>query len=250
MVGQALDIVDVSFQYPGQGAAVLDHVSVSAKPGELVALVGPSGCGKSTLLRLAAGLERPSQGAVYADGRVVGRPHPSRAVVFQDPTLLPWRTVRANVALGPQARGRQKEEAALVDEALGRVGLADFADAFPAQLSGGMAQRVALARALVGDPAVLLMDEPFGKLDALTRETMQDELLGLWQANKFTVLLVTHDVDEAVKLADRVVVFSPRPARTVGEFAATAPRPRAYGDPDWLRLRAQIRGALNAEGAR
>ena len=244
MVGQALDVVDVSFRYPGQGAGVLDHVSVSAKPGELVALVGPSGCGKSTLLRLVAGLERPSEGTVYADGRAIERPHPSRAVVFQDPTLLPWRDVRANVALGPQARGRLKEEAALVDEALRRVGLADFADAFPAQLSGGMAQRVALARALVGDPAVLLMDEPFGKLDALTRETMQDELLTLWQANGFTVLLVTHDVDEAVKLADRVVVFSPRPARAVGEFAVTAPRPRVYGDADWLRLRAQIRDAL------
>lgn len=244
MVGQALDVVDVSFRYPGQGAGVLDRVSVSAKPGELVALVGPSGCGKSTLLRLVAGLERPSEGTVYADGRTVERPHPSRAVVFQDPTLLPWRDVRANVALGPQARGRLKQEAGLVDAALRRVGLADFADAFPAQLSGGMAQRVALARALVGDPAALLMDEPFGKLDALTRETMQDELLSLWQANGFTVLLVTHDVDEAVKLADRVVVFSPRPARTVGEFAVTAPRPREYGDADWLRLRAQIRDAL------
>lgn len=246
----AVDIVEVShgFRTPsGAPLEVLDGVSFSAAPGEFLALVGPSGCGKSTLLRLASGLDRPLFGSVYIDGRSVAEPDPRRGLVFQDPTLLPWKTVRQNVALGPQARGRLQQEQEAVDDALELVGLADFADVWPAQLSGGMAQRAALARALVNRPEVLLFDEPLGKLDALTRRTMQSELLALWESQRFTALLVTHDVDEAIHLADRVLVFSPRPARIRLEVNVDIPRPRARDRPEFTELRQRILAVLDAD---
>ncbi|MFF2269116.1 ABC transporter ATP-binding protein [Cellulosimicrobium cellulans] len=229
--------------------AVLDDVTLDIPPGQLVALVGPSGCGKSTLLRLLAGLAQPSEGDVSVDGTVVTAPHPSRALVFQDPNLYPWRTVLDNVRLGPQARHRSRLDADRVAWALDLVGLTPFADALPATLSGGMAQRAALARALVNRPRVFLLDEPLGKLDALTRLTMQDELLRLWQAERFTALLVTHDVDEALRLADRVVVLSDRPAHVLADLTVDLDRPRDHAATDYLSLRREILHLLGQDAA-
>jgi NitT/TauT family transport system ATP-binding protein len=214
------------------------------EPGGFVALLGPSGCGKSTLLRLVAGLEPPDQGAIRVDGDLVEGPDPSRLLVFQDPTLYPWRTVRGNVALGLEARGVGRSRAALVDQALGLVGLTGFADVYPHQLSGGMAQRAALARALVNAPRLLLLDEPLGKLDALTRLAMQAEILRLWQEKRFTALLVTHDVEEALVLAERVIVLSDRPAAIRAELPVAAPYPRHRDDAEIVRLRREILGIL------
>jgi NitT/TauT family transport system ATP-binding protein len=225
------------FDTPKGALAVLDNVTLSVAPGEFVALLGPSGCGKSTLLRLVAGLEPATQGRLLQDGAPIERPDPSRVVVFQDPTLYPWRRVRANVALGLQARGVIKQERKRVDVELERVGLTEFADAFPHQLSGGMSQRVALARALVNDPRLLVLDEPLGKLDSLTRLAMQSELVDLWQRDRFSALLVTHDVEEALFLAQRVIVFSPRPARVAAELNVDLPYPRHRGDPAFAALR-------------
>jgi NitT/TauT family transport system ATP-binding protein len=186
------------FLLQGKVLPVLDEITFAAAPGEFVALLGSSGCGKSTLLRLVAGLDTPRRGRVLVDGSPVAGPDPSRVVVFQDPTLFPWRTVWGNVALSLQAQGRLRTEAARVDEVLTFVGLGPFARAYPHQLSGGMAQRAALARALVNDPRLLILDEPLGKLDSLTRLTMQGELTRLWQQRGCTVLMVTHDVEEAL----------------------------------------------------
>jgi len=198
---------------------VVDGFSSQFSTGELVALVGPSGCGKSTLLHLAAGLEKPTQGRILADGKPVQGPDPSRTLVFQEHALYPWLTLRDNVALAlefqktPKARAREAAR-----EWLARVGLSGFEDYYPHQVSGGMRQRAALARAFVAQPQTLLMDEPFGALDALTRLALQDVLRQLIAQENPTVLLVTHDVDEALFLADRIVVFSPRPARVLREF--------------------------------
>lgn len=247
--GAAIDVLGATqaFRTSGGDLLVLDDVTFSARPGEFVALVGPSGSGKSTLLRLLAGLDAPLFGEVYVDGRKVTGPDPRRALVFQDPTLLPWRTVRQNVATGPQARGRLAASQEVIDRALETVGLTDFARSWPSQLSGGMAQRTALARALVNDPSVLLLDEPLGKLDALTRRTLQGELLRLWEEHSYTALLVTHDVSEALVLADRVVVFSPRPARIRADIEVGLPRPRDQADPAFIALRERILTLLDAD---
>jgi NitT/TauT family transport system ATP-binding protein len=237
--GIALDFNDVSHGYTlkGQPLPVLNRVELHVRPGEFVALLGPSGCGKSTLLRLAAGLESPSAGSVIEDGTPIDGPNPSRVLVFQDPTLFPWRTVRRNVGLGLEAQGIADAGGRRVDGALRLVRLDGFADAFPHQLSGGMAQRAALARALVNEPRLLLLDEPLGRLDSLTRLAMQGEIVSLWQRAGYTVLLVTHDVEEALLLADRVVVLSERPARIVAELTIDRPHPRHRDDPDLVRLR-------------
>ncbi|HEY2875401.1 MAG TPA: ABC transporter ATP-binding protein [Reyranella sp.] len=237
--GAALDIngVDHGFVLHGEYLPVLSDVSLSAAPGEFVALLGPSGCGKSTLLRLVAGLDRPRQGSLRVDGVEVTGPDPSRVVVFQDPTLYPWRTVWHNASLGLETRGLLRQQRHRVDEALALVGLAPFAKAYPHQLSGGMAQRASLARALVNDPSLLILDEPLGKLDSLTRLAMQGELTRLWQARGFTVLMVTHDVEEALLLANRVIVFSDRPARIRADLAVDLPYPRHRDHPELLRLR-------------
>ncbi|MDR3300594.1 MAG: ABC transporter ATP-binding protein [Candidatus Accumulibacter sp.] len=219
---------------------VLEDVTLDIAPGEFVALLGPSGCGKSTLLRLVAGLEPATQGTITQDGAPIVRPDPSRIVVFQDPTLFPWRTVWDNVALGPQAQGTLKQGKARVDAALQKVGLEGFAKSWPHQLSGGMAQRAALARALVNDPKLLILDEPLGKLDSLTRIEMQGELVSLWQKNGFSVLLVTHDVEEALFLAQRVVIFSPRPAKIVTEITIDSPYPRHRDDPKLTGRRREV----------
>ncbi|WP_448953146.1 ABC transporter ATP-binding protein [Labrys neptuniae] len=241
-----LDISDVSHHFDLSGAAlpVLEGVDLKVEPGEFVALLGPSGCGKSTLLRLIAGLEAPVSGEILADGKAVTAPDPSRILVFQDPTLFPWLTVRKNVAAGLEARGVLARQRHRIGHALSLVGLEPFADAYPHQLSGGMAQRASLARALVHDPALLLLDEPLGKLDSLTRLTLQDELVALWRREGFTALLVTHDVEEALLLASRVIVFSDRPARIKAEFTVGKAYPRHRDDSDLVHLRREILAAL------
>jgi NitT/TauT family transport system ATP-binding protein len=248
-VGAALDIERVSHSFDIDGAElpVLDDVSLVVEPGEFVALLGPSGCGKSTLLRLIAGLDKPRSGVLREDEIRIKGPHPSRVVVFQDPTLFPWRSVWDNVALGLEAQGILKSQRQRVDAALDLVGLSAFRNAYPHQLSGGMAQRVALARALVNDPKVLVLDEPLGKLDSLTRITMQAELISLWQRKGFTTLLVTHDAEEALFLANRVVVLSDRPARIKADIAVERPYPRHRGDPYLADLRKQILGMLGLD---
>lgn len=221
----------------GRGALpVLHDIQLRIAGGEFVAILGPSGCGKSTLLRLIAGLERPSSGAVRLGGGEVTAVDPRCAIVFQEPRLLPWRTVAANVALGTRRIAEPPAPAALLE----LVGLSEFAAALPHQLSGGMAQRAALARALIGHPGVLLLDEPFASLDALTRMRMQDLLLDVCRELRPTVVLVTHDVDEALYLADRIVVLGPRPASVAATIAVPRSRPRDRGDTALATLRADI----------
>jgi NitT/TauT family transport system ATP-binding protein len=248
-VGAAIDIRDVShrFELDGKTLHVLNRVSFRIEPGELVALLGPSGCGKSTLLRLAAGLETPTIGTITAVGVQITQPDPSRVVMFQDPMLYPWRTVKANISLGPEARGLLRRQGHRVDEALRLVGLTPFAMAYPHQLSGGMAQRAALARALVNDPRLLLLDEPLGKLDSMTRMTMQQELVSLWRRTGFSSLLVTHDVEEALFMSNRVIVLSERPAMIKADIAVDLPFPRHRGDPRLAELRREILGLLGLD---
>ena len=237
-----LDVVDVShaFTLDGQSLPVLDRVNLSLAPGEFVAILGPSGCGKSTLLRLVAGLEPPSEGALYAGGHPVAGPDPSRVLMFQDPTLYPWRTVRANVGLGLEARGELKRLGHRVDEALRLVGLDGFDTAYPHQISGGMAQRAALARALVNDPGLLILDEPLGKLDSLARLQMQGELVRIWRNRGFTALLVTHDVEEALLMTGRIMVVTDRPARIRADLPVPLAYPRHRDDPELVRLRREV----------
>ena len=243
-LGLRFDRVSHGYDIGKSVLPVLDGVSLDVSPGAFVALLGPSGCGKSTLLRLAAGLETPTRGVVEGGGVPVAGPGPDRILVFQDATLYPWRTVRRNVEAGPEARGELDRRRGRVDEVLRLVGLEDFGDAWPHQLSGGMAQRAAIARALVNDPRLLLLDEPLGKLDSLTRMTLQRDLLHLWRARGFTALLVTHDVEEALLLADRVVLFSPRPARILEEVAVDIPHPRRRDNPQLIALRSHLLARL------
>jgi NitT/TauT family transport system ATP-binding protein len=246
-----LDIQNVSHRFDLDGAAlpVLDDVTFSVEPGEFVALLGPSGCGKSTLLRLVAGLEPPTHGALFCDGARIAAPHPSRVIMFQDATLFPWRSVWDNVALGLEAQGILRGQRGRVDDALRLVGLSAFGRAFPHQLSGGMAQRVSLARAIVNEPRLLILDEPLGKLDSLTRLAMQSELLSLWQRNGVTTLLVTHDVEEALFMANRVIVFSERPARIKADLRVEMDYPRHRGDPRLAELRREVLRLLGLDAS-
>jgi NitT/TauT family transport system ATP-binding protein len=245
----AITIRNVSHRFDLGGAAlpVLSDISFEVASGEFVALLGPSGCGKSTLLRLVAGLEKPSEGTILADRAPIEGPDPSRVIVFQDPTLYPWRTVWKNAALGLEARGLLHQQKSKVDAALDLVGLEGFASAFPHQLSGGMAQRAALARALVNEPRLLILDEPLGKLDSLTRITMQKELVRLCRRAGFTVLLVTHDVEEALFLADRVIVLSGRPARIEDTIEVALPHPRRRDEPQFVALRRKVLDVLGVD---
>lgn len=231
--GLALRIDALSHALTLDGAIlpVLQDISLEVEAGGFVALLGPSGCGKSTLLRLVAGLERPSRGQMLGDGVPIDKPHPSRVVVLQDPTLFPWRTVSENIALGPEARGERNGRPDRVARVIRLVGLSGFENALPHQLSGGMAQRVALGRAMINRPRLLILDEPFSKLDSLTRLTMQTELLALWRQDRFTTLLVTHDVEEALMLASRIVVLSSRPARILTIIENDLAFPRHRDDP-------------------
>lgn len=235
----------VSKTYGGRGGVqALSDVDFRVNEGEFVALLGPSGCGKSTLLNIVAGFEKASGGDVLFDGGHVSKPGPDRGVVFQEASLLPWLNVWENVVFGPKVQNIARD----VYEPRARrildiVGLSQFTDALPIQLSGGMRQRVGIARALVMEPRALLMDEPFGALDAQTRLSMQELLLDVWQKLKTTVLFVTHDIDEAILLADRVCVMTARPGRITRDIPITMPRPRtidALTDPAFVGFKANI----------
>ncbi|TPW27379.1 ABC transporter ATP-binding protein [Martelella alba] len=240
-----IDIEAVAKVYPGEPPVrALDHVNLKVGDGEFIALLGPSGCGKSTLLNIMAGFESHTEGVVHFDGQSISRPAPDRAVVFQEAALFPWLTVFDNVAFGRRLQRSVAENfEPEVNAMLDMVGLTDFRNAYPAQLSGGMRQRVGIARALVMQPKALLMDEPFGALDAQTRLTMQELLLEIWQKHKITVIFVTHDIDEAILLADRVCVMSARPARIARTIDVTLARPRSIDDlttPEFITYKADI----------
>ncbi|MBW8898474.1 MAG: ABC transporter ATP-binding protein [Massilia sp.] len=214
----------------GEGPQAFDavqDVSLSIAPGEFVCVLGPSGCGKSTLLGALAGHWTPSRGSIHVDGVPVAGPHPDRGLVFQQHTLFPWKKVLDNVAFGLKMQGvGRHERRERARELLGLVGLAGFEDRYPVQLSGGMQQRVEIARVLINHPRVMLMDEPFGALDAQTRLKMQELLLDVWARVNTTIIFITHDIDEALFLADRILVMSPRPGRIIDEISLDFPRPR------------------------
>lgn len=226
----------------------LDRFDLAVDEGEFVCLLGPSGCGKSTLLNIVAGFIRPTEGRVTLDGVEVVRPGRDRGVVFQDHALFPWFRVGQNVEFGLKMAGMPRDDRARVaDRYLDMVGLRAFRAAFPKELSGGMKQRVAIARALAGDPKILLMDEPFGSLDAQTRRLMQDEVTKIWAATGKTILFVTHAIEESLLLADRVVVMSPRPGRIKAVLAVPLGRPRSDVAPDFVALKAEIQELLRGE---
>jgi ABC-type nitrate/sulfonate/bicarbonate transport system ATPase subunit len=233
---------------PSVQRLVLNKVSLAIAAGELVALVGPSGCGKSTLLRLIAGLDLSDAGELLIGSQPITSPNAERGLVFQDPSLFPWLTVRRNIEAGLVARGVLRENGNEVQEFMRLVGLEDSARAYPHHLSGGMAQRVALARALINQPKVLLLDEPLGALDAFTRMRMQDEVLRLWEARRTTMLLVTHDIDEAIYMSDRIVIMTPAPGRIERTIPITLARPRDRSSEDFLRLRSDILEHLHFAG--
>lgn len=224
-----IDALDKRFD---DGFLALAGVDIAVERGEIVSLVGTSGCGKSTLLRIVGGLDRPSRGEVRIDDEAVHAPRPEIGIVFQEPRLMPWLSVADNVKFGidglPKAR-----QAELAAEALAKVGLADAGGLMPRQLSGGMAQRVAIARALVTRPEILLLDEPFSALDAFTRLNLQEHLLQSWAYDRPTMIFVTHDIDEALVLSDRVLVMRGQPGRIHREYAIELPRPRRRSDPDF-----------------
>jgi sulfonate transport system ATP-binding protein len=237
-----LVLANVGKTYPN-GVRALDGITLNIAPGEIVAMVGGSGCGKSTLLRIICGLDRPSQGRVALDGAAIEAPREEIGIVFQEPRLFPWLSVEGNVGFGLEDRP-SRERADRVGGQLTRVGLADKAGAWPRELSGGQAQRVSLARALIMRPQVLLLDEPFSALDAFTRADLQDHLLDLWADGKPTLIVVTHDVEEAVVLADRIVVMGPRPGRVIAEIAADLPRPRDRQSARFDQIKRRILAVL------
>ncbi|MGE0751494.1 MAG: ABC transporter ATP-binding protein [Variibacter sp.] len=238
----------ISKTYPN-GVHALEGVSLDVAPGEIVAVVGGSGCGKSTMLRVVSGLDGPSVGNVTLDGVRITAPHEKIGIVFQEPRLLPWLTVADNVAFGVADLPRAEREAR-VARVLERVGLSDKAKVWPRELSGGQAQRVAIARALVPRPEVLLLDEPFSALDAFTRADLQEHVLALWSDLKPTLIVVTHDVDEAVVLADRIVVMRPRPGRILTEVEADLPRPRDRQSAAFDFVKRRVLAALDRSLAR
>ncbi|MCD6108946.1 MAG: ABC transporter ATP-binding protein [Thermoplasmata archaeon] len=242
-------IIGVKKVYEGEKKVLaLDNVNMEIKENEFAVIVGPSGCGKSTLLSLIAGFEKPTEGKILLDGKEVDKPAPDRGFVFQDFALYPWRTVLKNTTFGLELKGVTKEEARKqAMRYIKMVGLEGFEEVYPHTLSGGMKQRVAIARALAYEPEVLLMDEPFGSLDAQTRKLMQMELIRIWGKTKRTVVFVTHSVIEAVYLADKVFVMTARPGKVKGIVEIDIPRPRDYTDERFLMIREKILSLLQEE---
>ena len=242
--------VTKTFQMGADSVQALRSVNLTIDKGEFVCLIGASGCGKSTLLRIIAGFEQPTSGAVSLYENAITAPGSDRGMVFQDYALFPWMTVRENISFGPRQKGMAKKYVdQITDEYLNMVGLAKFAQRFPQQLSGGMKQRVAIARVLANECEVLLMDEPFGALDALTRESLQQELLDIWARTKVTVIFVTHSVEEAVLLSDRVVVMTAGPGRIEVDIAIELARPREVSAIDFNQVRRDITQRLTSHVA-
>jgi NitT/TauT family transport system ATP-binding protein len=250
-----LAVESVSRVFPGVRRGppthALERTDLAVADADFIAILGPSGCGKSTLLRIVAGLDRPTTGRVLLDGQPVTSPGPERGMVFQSYTLFPWLTVRQNICFGLREKGiGQAEQDRVAAEYIERVGLRGFADHYPKMLSGGMQQRTALARALANDPKILLLDEPFGALDNQTRALMQELLLGIWEADRKTVLFVTHDIDEAIFMANRVAVMTARPGRIKSDLRIDLPHPRHYTvktAPEFSAYKARLTEDIRAE---
>ncbi len=249
-----VDNLSIVFDTPKGQVIAVDRVSFEVARGEFVCLLGPSGCGKSTVLNAIAGFEAAYEGKVIVSGQEVSGPGPERGMVFQQPNLFPWKSVRSNIAYGPRMLGKSRQEVAEITNGLiEMVGLMRFADSYPHMLSGGMQQRVALARALANRPSVLLMDEPFGALDAQTRIVMQEHLLKLWVQVGATIVFVTHDVDEAIFLADRVLIMSAGPGRIKRDLKIALPRPRTSAmllDAAYLALKQECLDLIRVESLR
>jgi ABC-type nitrate/sulfonate/bicarbonate transport system ATPase subunit len=227
----------------------LRDINLSVRKGEFISIIGPSGCGKTTLLRLIAGLDRPKSGEIMLKGEKITAPDPHRGYVFQQGSLFPWLTVEKNIASGLKARGVYQENKADVARFIELIGLRGFEKSYPHQISGGMAQRVAIARALINRPVAMLLDEPMGALDAFTRADFQDKLLELWERDGTTMILVTHDVDEAIYLSDRIVIMTPRPGKISEILDVHLPRPRHRGGVEFLALRKNILEKLHLASA-
>ena len=237
-----LEVQGVERQFVGRGGApvtALTGIDLGIAEHEIVALIGASGCGKSTLLRILSGLDKPTGGAVSLDGRSITGPTPEIGMIFQDPRLMPWLTVRENIRVAVLDLGKTEQDSRIT-QVLERVGLAHAGGLWPRELSGGMAQRVAIARALVRRPTILLMDEPFSALDAFTTASLQDHILEIWDEERFTLVLVTHDLEEAVFLADRIVVMKPGPGRVTSEMQVDLPRPRDRNSEAVLEMKRQL----------
>jgi NitT/TauT family transport system ATP-binding protein len=243
--GLAIKAVHLAYATKRGLLQVLDGLTLDIKPREFVSVLGPSGCGKSTLLRLVSGLLPPSAGTIELDDQLVRGPRPDVGMVFQQPTLLPWQTVHANIMMPIRALRRDaRVYKPRADELIDLVGLSGFATAYPNELSGGMQQRVAVARGLIHDPALLLMDEPFAALDAMTRESMTVELQRIWMESHKSVLFITHSIPEAIFLSDRIVVLGPRPARVIEQVDVDLPRPRTVatmGEAKFVKLANHLR---------
>lgn len=252
MVGN-ISIQNVRKEFVNQDSSkenivALNDFSLDIQPGTFVSLIGPSGCGKSTLLRLIGGLDYPSSGSIVLDGKKILKPGSDRGFAFQGSNLFPWLTVEQNIAFGLKARHIYKENKKDVQDFIDMIGLSGFEKSYPHQLSGGMNQRASLARALVGHPKVLLLDEPLGALDAFTRMNLQDEILNIWQKHSMTMIMVTHDVDEAIYMSDKVVVMSARPSKVEAVIDIELPRPRARAQDTFQVYRSEILDILNLGG--
>ncbi len=247
--------IEKEFRLPGRKRlSVLKKVDFTVADGDLVVILGESGCGKSTLLNILAGLLEPSRGEIRVDGRKIRGPHPSRSILFQEPSLLPWLTVEENIAFGCKIRGEREDLEDRVKRWIGLLNLSGFEKAHSSELSVGMAQRVCLARALIGNPNILLLDEPFGSLDPFTRSRLQDELIKSWRREAFTALFVTHDIEEGINLGRKIVLLGGRPCGVIEEFDIDLEYPRRITDESFIRLKSDIlerfkesieRGSLN-----
>lgn len=235
-----IENISKSFQINGNELAVLDGINLDIMQGEFVSIVGASGCGKSTLLKLIIGLDAPTEGVIKIGDRVVEKPSVTCGMIFQEARLYPWKTVQGNIEFGITRKMSKEERKQIVQEHIDLVNLNGFEKALPKQLSGGMQQRVSIARALVNRPDVMLLDEPFGALDALTRINMQNEVLRIWEQEKKTMVLVTHDIDEAIFLSDHIIVLSSRPGRVQEIITVNLPRPRERSSEEFMRIRSGI----------